>query len=353
MTVFERPNGRWVAQVYDVRRRKMVQVGTSVHTGKRGQREALRLEAEGAVKLLSNGAGETVGSFAGRWLTDFPRSASTTMHNAERVKGFVREHGRMRMDSVRVEDAIRWAHAHPSTVSALRAMFSDARRASVTPANVFLDLGVPTAGRGRKDLEGEWLTFEDVDRLRGCSTAAPLWSQFMDAAIVVAAYTGVRPGELFALEHQDIFHDVLLVRRSANSKLRTVTGTKNGRERRVVLPAVARDVMIGLPRIEGQPLVFAAPRGGIMWQPNFAWYWHPVRAVFGRPRMAFYELRHFCATYLLELGLSDWDVALQLGHTDKGELVRSTYGHPSARLARERIRAAIEGDQELRKAVAI
>ena len=27
-----------------------------------------------------------------------------------------------------------------------------------------------------------------------------------------------------------------------------------------------------------------------------------VRATFGRPKMAFYELRHFAATYLLELG---------------------------------------------------
>ena len=45
--------------------------------------------------------------------------------------------------------------------------------------------------------------------------------------------------------------------------------------------------------------------------------------------MAFYELRHFCATHLLELGVSHADVAVQLGHTDGGALVMSTYGHPS------------------------
>jgi integrase len=53
--------------------------------------------------------------------------------------------------------------------------------------------------------------------------------------------------------------------------------------------------------------------------------------------MAFYELRHFCATHLLELGVSHADVAVQLGHTDGGALVMSTYGHPSDEAARERL----------------
>ena len=53
--------------------------------------------------------------------------------------------------------------------------------------------------------------------------------------------------------------------------------------------------------------------------------------------MAFYELRHFCATHLIELGLSPGDVATQLGHTDGGELVMSTYGHPSIKASLARI----------------
>jgi len=56
--------------------------------------------------------------------------------------------------------------------------------------------------------------------------------------------------------------------------------------------------------------------------------------------MDFYELRHFCATHLLELGVSHADVAVQLGHTDGGALVMSTYGHPSEELARERLKRA-------------
>jgi hypothetical protein len=59
-----------------------------------------------------------------------------------------------------------------------------------------------------------------------------------------------------------------------------------------------------------------------MWSTTF------VRAAFGRPTMALHELCHFCATYFLELGLAPADVAVQLGHTDGGALVMSTYGHP-------------------------
>jgi integrase len=59
--------------------------------------------------------------------------------------------------------------------------------------------------------------------------------------------------------------------------------------------------------------------------------------------MALHELRHFCATYLLELGLAPVDAAVQLGHTDGGALVMSTYGQPSERAARARIAAAMNG----------
>lgn len=56
--------------------------------------------------------------------------------------------------------------------------------------------------------------------------------------------------------------------------------------------------------------------------------------------MDFYALRHFCATHLLEPGISHADVAIQLGHTDGGRLVMSTYGHPAERGTRERLKRA-------------
>jgi len=44
----------------------------------------------------------------------------------------------------------------------------------------------------------------------------------------------------------------------------------------------------------------------------------------------------------LTQGSSARDVALQFGHQDGGELVRTLYGHPDASLARERVREAFK-----------
>ena len=46
------------------------------------------------------------------------------------------------------------------------------------------------------------------------------------------------------------------------------------------------------------------------------------------------------ATLLLERGVTPWDVAIQLGHTDGGQLVMELYGHPSEAGARARVLAA-------------
>jgi integrase len=110
------------------------------------------------------------------------------------------------------------------------------------------------------------------------------------------------------------------------------------------------------------PWLVVTKRGRRFSKSSLHYYWNPVRAAFGRPGMDFYELRHFCATHLLELGVSHADVAIQLGHTDGGALVMSTYGHPSEDLARERLkraymqtvtplRAAEGGSQKGRKVV--
>ena len=37
------------------------------------------------------------------------------------------------------------------------------------------------------------------------------------------------------------------------------------------------------------------------------------------------------------------DVAVQLGHTDGGELVRKVYGHPAPRHSLDRVRGVLDG----------
>jgi integrase len=192
-------------------------------------------------------------------------------------------------------------------------MFTDARRDGKITQNPFSGLGVTRKGTRRALVKPDWLTADDVDRLaRVAHETHGDYGPMMAAMVTFAAYTGVRPGELFALRFDDLDATVH-VRRAADSKTRTVTSPKNGQARTIVYPVQARQAVESAPRFHGQELVFVAPRGGQLWAPHFSWLWSPVRAAFGRPKMAFYELRHFCATHLLDLGLSPSDVAYQLG----------------------------------------
>ena len=159
------------------------------------------------------------------------------------------------------------------------------------------------------------------------------------AMILFAGYVGLRPGEMFALERSDVSGDEVSIRQNLDGT-GTIKLPKNGRERVVILPPPARAALADVPPRLDVPWLFVTPRGRRFAKSSLYYYWNPVRAAFGRPGMDFYELRHFCATHLLELGVSPSDVAVQLGHTDGGALIMSTYGHPSEDAARERLKRA-------------
>ncbi len=239
-------------------------------------------------------------------------------------------------------------------------MLTDAINDGLHPGpNPFANLRLEQP-RGRKDLIA--LTVTELNQLSGC--AVNVLGEFgpaFRAMIIFAAYVGLRPGEMFALERSDIRSDEVVIRQSIDG-----TGQlklpKNGKERIVILPPPARDALSDAVTRLDVPWLFTTPRGRQFRKSSHLYYWAQVRAAFGRPGMDFYELRHFCATHLLELGVSHADVAVQLGHTDGGALVMSTYGHLSEDAARERlkrayavnvtpIKVAEDGSQEGRKAV--
>src|SRR5207248_10108658 len=110
---------------------------------------------------------------------------------------------------------------------------------------------------------------------------------------------------------------------------------KNGEPRICVLAPWARDALAALDRHADEPAVFLTPRSRRFGKGAVHRYFVPVRAAFGRSKLQFYVLRHACATLMLVRGLTPEDVAIQLGHTDGGSLVRQLYGHPSEDRARE------------------
>ncbi|MGE5407579.1 MAG: hypothetical protein ACM3NV_03105, partial [Syntrophothermus sp.] len=61
-----------------------------------------------------------------------------------------------------------------------------------------------------------------------------------------------------------------------------------------------------------------------------------------RETIRWHDLRHFCATQLLEMGVDHFAVSVQLRHHDGGKLVMERYGHPSREAAKNRLLAAFE-----------
>lgn len=338
---------RWSVEVYDgsLTSRKRY-VGT--YDSLQAAREAERAAEQDIARRRGRSAGEeTVATFAARWLDLRPRQKeSTNQAYREQVKPFVAAYGDRPLRDVDIELAYSWLGEKRWTHGGLRAMFSDARRIGLVEANPFAGLRL-RGSPGRKHLVP--LTVEEVHRLAGC--AGEVWTGevalTVKALVLVGAFVGMRPGEMYGLRWSDLDfrNGEVHVDRQYSPASGSFELPKNGRRRVVVLAEPAREGLLALPRpVDSQALIFRAHRGGPLNGKTQHYYWHPVRCRFGNPSLDLYELRHFCASWLLnDLELPAQDVAHQLGHTDGGALVQRLYGHPSERLARERIKRAVGG----------
>ncbi|MGH2878986.1 MAG: tyrosine-type recombinase/integrase [Solirubrobacteraceae bacterium] len=326
---------RWTASGYDPALGRKRHLGTFDT-----RREAAEAEAEWKLKARGTSR-ETCDHFAARWAADYPRPReSTNLHNAERVKVFGADFKGVRLADLDRPVARAWALKHRSSLPAVRAMFGDAVRDGLIPFNPFAELRLP-GSKGRKDLEvlGEdelgtlaQLAFDP--RMELDDYAPQYW-----AMILFAGYTGVRPGELFALRRDDIEGQLARVERSLSSKTRKTGPTKTGKARTIAVPPVAQDALREVPE-NALGLLFVSPAGCQWTQSLHHRYWSRLRLIANLPGYDFYSLRHSAATMLLERGVTPWDVAIQLGHTDGGQLVQTLYGHPSHDAARARVLAA-------------
>jgi integrase len=335
--------GRWSAQGRDANG-KRIQLGTFAT-----KREAQAAEAEH--KRQRPQSDITVTEWRKHWLTRREWKESTRLHNEERTKAFVDEYGKKRLGAINRTLAREFLHDHPSCLGALSAMFGAAMYEDDEQGNALLESNpfsrLVKRMASRRDLKADWLTAQDVAAIE--ETAFRTIGGWAGAMVRFVAETGVRPGELFVLEHGDLnpTAGVATIRRAANSRTRTVGLPKNGRAREIVLSAAAADAAASSPYVNGaESRIFSTPSGRQFWNNSLVYYWHQIRAAAGRPDMDFYELRHYCATRLLEHGLDDRDVAIQLGHTDGGELVRRVYGHPSERRALDRVREALDRQED-------
>lgn len=332
MAIRREPGG-WRARVYRGQ-------GKYEHGAIRPTRREAREDEARLLTAPTSDSRETCESFAGRWVDDYPRPrASTNKTNKYAVTSFAEAFKGVPLREVDRPAARAWAlHKGAATVSAVRAMFGDALNDGLIQQNPFTKLGLRQS-RGRKDIAV--LTAEEVFGLADCALDVHgEYGQEFRSLVVFAAFVGLRPGELYRLERADIDMQTLEVRVERElGRTGEITLPKNGRKRTVILPPPARDALLAVPsHVDG--LVFHSKTGKPLTHNARHYLWNSVRCKFGRPALDFYELRHFAATHLLELGCSHADVAVQLGHTDGGALVMDVYGHPSEIAARDRLKRA-------------
>lgn len=336
MSVSRLPSGRWRSQVYEPATRKNKSVGTF-----NTKREAVAARAEARKRLSARRSAVTVADFAERWTTDplFQRpKESTRIHHAERIRGFVDAHGALALTDI--DDAIVGAWlaggTRNGTVPALRAMFNDAASAKagrLVERNPFAGLGLHRGTGNRHRHPPAEATVWDLVR-----HARALSGPYFAAWLQVACFTGVRPGELDALRWTavDLERGRLRVAEQFNAKTRTFTAPKNGQARWAPLTPPAREALLGIPR-HGEHC-FRPHRGEHFSPSTRAYHWKAIRAAAGYDGTLYLATRHFAGWYMVNvLELPSEDVAIALGHTDGGELVRRLYGHRDTERALDRV----------------
>ncbi len=343
-----------------------------------------KLESEKRTSRTRAGA-KTVDEWAGRyedekwvpgqWLELVPRKAeSTNISNDERVRAFAREFAGRTLASISEEEAAGFALANPGSFKEVHAMFNDAARLKLVESNPFAGVQVK-ARAGRRDIIV--LADDELAQLSGIARAVHgAYGPVFAAMIEVAAWTGLRPGELFLLSLErhaklnwvDLRAGVVHVEWALGSKTGKVTRPKKESQREVVLLPGAEDALRSIAELQesGMPL-FLTKTGKPFSQRTHFYYWNPVRLAFASSLPAhhhlntrataerdgpdaienfdFYELRHFFGTKLAHppAGVqpaTPYEIAAMMGHKDGGQLAMERYIHVRSEDAQKSIRNA-------------
>lgn len=145
------------------------------------------------------------------------------------------------------------------------------------------------------------------------------------AAVLTAAWSGLRPGELFALQRSDI--DTTAATITVRRTLVEVTGKPptygppktNAGKRTVALPAsIAAALAEHLAKHTGPQdtaLVFTTPTGLPVTATRRAKALKPARATINRPDITWHHLRHTGATLAATAGATQAELQRRIGHS--------------------------------------
>jgi integrase len=289
----------------------------------------------------------TVAAWHQRWLDARDVESSTARKDASRWRNHVAPHwGTWPLESITRLDVQTWikgmgkARVGPDAVHGayqlLAVILGDAVDHGLIPDSPCRKITLPRKGRP----EPRWLTRHEYDRLQlalaartttlgGRKTApdphAPVWQ----AMVGLGCFSGLRPGELAGLDvgHIDLGRRLVRVTQVL-TRLEEPDGSyrygirdypKSDRSRRSVpFPREVADLLWRILADRTSGPLFTAPRGGrVMVESNFAkQVWRPALAEAGIEHVRPYVMRHTCASWLVQAGVSDRRIMQILGHAD-------------------------------------
>ncbi len=298
----------------------------------------------------------TVAEWAKKWLNQAHHLKPTTKTGHEQM---LRCHvlprfGEMPVTQIRREDVVSWvgeqvaSGTKPDVIRlsmiALRCACKTAVTAGIIPANPVSEISLPR----REQREMCPLTIEQVEALaeaishpeikqagNGAHSTRKDYRPDLALAVRLAAYTGLRAGELWALrrKHLDLEARTIRVQESvAEVNGQLVFGTtKTGLSRAVTWPASLDEAInthLSTRPDDINALVFVATNGSPVRHPGFMQrYFKPAVVRAGLPSsFRFHDLRHTHASLLIAMGAHPKAIQERLGHSSI-TVTLNTYGH--------------------------
>lgn len=273
-----------------------------------------------------------VADFAADWPYSHPRPDPTTnLHYRQMVGKFVARFGTRDLTALSTGELQVWAQDNLSAVRYVRAMFADALADGHVAVNPLLRVKVARAPRRRR--EEHVPTVQQVSELL---YAMPNLSGTV--AVALGAYVGLRQSEILAVRWGDLFGETIYVHEQLgrNGVPKPIKGKV--KERTADVFNHARGWLdAAAAKGQGNEFIVGLTHSELRKQ------WDAARSATGL-RCEFHQLRTFHASWLLELGASPLDVAVQLhGHTDP-TVVLSYYAMIDKGKALERLRRVVDGD---------
>lgn len=300
--------------------RKLAKAQAVQHEGKllagNSVKKSVRAEAY-ADRFLSHMEGEKLRN--GR-----KRKTSTLNTLNQSAKGFKDEFGARFLGTIERSEARDWAlTATAGQIKFATQLYNRAIEEGLVGRNVFRGLSPSSKGRSEETPP----TVEQWEALRDGWAIHKKYAPMGKALFIFASFTGMRPGELFALEWDDVDFDNMRVNVSRRLYDGTLDLPKSNEVRRIVLTPQARDALLPLERYA--QTVFVGKRGQRLSQSTLSNLWGPVKAKAGVDIDFYFASKHrFVHDAYVTRRLSSNAIAQQMGWSEASvtEMLK-TYGH--------------------------